>query len=97
MDIITGLLDVNLNIVDKIEWLLGAEIKYGIYHEMIYFPTDFIQRQTGMLWFNRPLCILKKNFIIDIFAIEFKWDEKKISLERMKLDHLLDSVLDFKD
>ena len=97
MDIITGLLDVNLNIVDKIEWLLGAEIKYGIYHEMIYFPTDFIQRQTGMLWFNRPLCIFKKNFIIDIFAIEFKWDEKKISLERMKLDHLLDSVLDFKD
>ena len=97
MDIITGLLDVNLNMVDEIEWLLEAEIKYGIYHEMIYFPTDFIQRQTGMLWFNRPLCILKKNFIIDIFALEFKWDEKKISSERMKLDHLLDSVLEFKD
>ena len=28
---------------------------------------------------------------------EFQWDEKKISLERIKLDHLLDSVLDFKD
>ena len=97
MDIITGLLDVNLNHADKMEWLIEAEIKYGIYHEMIYFPTDFIQRQTGMLWFNRPLCILKKNFIVDIFALEFQWEEKKISLERMKLDHLLDSVLDFKD
>jgi glycerol-3-phosphate dehydrogenase len=97
MDIITGLLDVNLNMVDKIEWLLETEIKYGIYYEMIYSPTDFIQRQTGMLWFNRPLCILKKKFIIDIFALEFQWDENKISLETEKLDHLLDSVLDFKD
>ena len=97
MDIITGLLDVNLNHADKMEWLIEAEIKYGIYHEMIYFPTDFIQRQTGMLWFNRPLCILKKNFIVDIFALEFQWDEKKISLEKKKLDHLLDSVLEFKD
>ncbi len=97
MDIITGLLNVNLNHADKMEWLIEAEIKYGIYHEMIYFPTDFIQRQTGMLWFNRPLCILKKNFIVDIFALEFQWDEKKISLEKKKLDHLLDSVLEFKD
>jgi glycerol-3-phosphate dehydrogenase len=97
MDIITGLLDVNLNMVDKIEWLLETEIKYGIYYEMIYSPTDFIQRQTGMLWFNRPLCILKKKFIIDIFALEFQWDENKISSETEKLDHLLDSVLDFKD
>ena len=97
MDIITGLLDVNLNHADKMEWLIEAEIKYGIYHEMIYFPTDFIQRQTGMLWFNRPLCILKKNFIVDIFALEFQWDEKKISLEKKKLDQLLDSVLEFKD
>jgi glycerol-3-phosphate dehydrogenase len=97
MDIITELLDVNLNMVDKIEWLLETEIKYGIYYEMIYSPTDFIQRQTGMLWFNRPLCILKKKFIIDIFALEFQWDENKISLETEKLDHLLDSVLDFKD
>ncbi|MFN6022007.1 MAG: glycerol-3-phosphate dehydrogenase/oxidase [Bacteroidota bacterium] len=97
MDIITGLLDVNLNHADKMEWLIEAEIKYGIYHEMIYFPNDFIQRQTGMLWFNRPLCILKKNFIVDIFALEFQWDEKKISLEKKKLDHLLDSVLEFKD
>ena len=97
IDIIIDLIVNKPNVNDKIECLLEAEIKYGIYHEMIYFPTDFVQRQTGILWFDRPLCISKKNFILDVFALEFKWDDKKISLERNKLDHLLDTVLDFKD
>lgn len=97
MDKMIGLLSDNLNMKDKMDWLLEAEIKYGISFEMIYFPTDFVQRQTGMLWFDRPLCILKKKFIVDIFALEFQWDENKISLERLKLDQLLDSALDFKD
>jgi glycerol-3-phosphate dehydrogenase len=97
IDMIIGLLDDDLNVNEKIDILLKAEIKYGISHEMIYFPTDFIQRQTGMLWFDRPLCLMKKNLILEVFALEFEWDEKKITLEEMKLDQLLDSVLDFKD
>jgi len=97
IDIIIDLIVNKLNVNDKMECLLEAEIKYGIYHEMIYFPTDFVQRQTGMLWFDRPLCISKKNFILDVFALEFQWDDKIKSLERKKLDQLLDTVLDFKD
>ena len=97
MDKMIGLLRDNLNVVDKIEWLLEAEIKYGISHEMIYFPTDFIQRQSGMLWFDRPTCVLKKEFILSVFALEFGWDNIKLSQERLKLDQLLDSSLDFKD
>lgn len=97
MDFIIGLLGDKFNVNDKIERLLEAEIKYGIYNELIYFPTDFIRRQTGMLWFDRPLCILKKNFILNLFALEFEWDEKILSQERIKLDQLLDSTLDFKD
>jgi glycerol-3-phosphate dehydrogenase len=97
IDIIIDLIVNKLNVNDKMECLLEAEIKYGIYHEMIYFPTDFIQRQTGMLWFDRPLCISKKYFILDVFALEFQWDDKIKSLERKKLDQLLDTVLDFKD
>jgi glycerol-3-phosphate dehydrogenase len=97
MDKMMGLLSDNLNGNDNIEWLLETEIKYGISHEMIYFPTDFIQRQTGMLWFDRPTCVLKKDFILTVFALEFEWDENKLSQERLKLDHLLVSTLDFKD
>jgi glycerol-3-phosphate dehydrogenase len=97
IDIIIDLIVNKLNVNDKMECLLEAEIKYGIYHEMIYFPTDFVQRQTGMLWFDRPLCNSKKNFILDVFALEFQWDDKIKSLERKKLDQLLDTVLDFKD
>jgi glycerol-3-phosphate dehydrogenase len=97
IDIIIDLIVNKLNVNDKMECLLEAEIKYGIYHEMIYFPTDFVQRQTGMLWFDRPLCISKKYFILDVFALEFQWDDKIKSLERKKLDQLLDTVLDFKD
>jgi glycerol-3-phosphate dehydrogenase len=97
IDIIIDLIVNKLNVNDKMECLLEAEIKYGIYHEMIYFPTDFVQRQTGMLWFDRPLCISKKNFILDVFALEFQWDDKIKSIERKKLDQLLDTVLDFKD
>jgi len=97
MDMIIALIDDNIEENDKMDILLKAEIKYGISHEMIYFPTDFIQRQTGMLWFDRQRCLLKKDLILEVFAFEFVWDEKKISLERMKLDQLLDSVLDYKD
>jgi len=97
MDKMMGLLSDNLNGNDNIEWLLETEIKYGISHEMIYFPTDFIQRQTGMLWFDRPTCVLKKDFILTVFALEFKWDNNKLSQERLKLDQLLVSTLDFKD
>ena len=97
IDIIIDLIVNKPNVNDKMECLLEAEIKYGIYHEMIYFPTDFVQRQTGMLWFDRPLCISKKYFILDVFALEFQWDDKIKSLERKKLDQLLDTVLDFKD
>ena len=97
MDKMMGLLSDNLKVNDNIEWLLETEIKYGISHEMIYFPTDFIQRQTGMLWFDRPTCVLKKDFILTVFALEFEWDENKLSQERLKLDHLLVSTLDFKD
>ena len=97
MDMIIALIDDDIEENDKMDILLKAEIKYGISHEMIYFPTDFIQRQTGMLWFDRQRCLLKKDLILEVFAFEFVWDEKKISLERMKLDQLLDSVLDYKD
>ena len=97
MDKMMGLLSDNLNRNDNIEWLLETEIKYGISHEMIYFPTDFIQRQTGMLWFDRPTCVLKKDFILTVFALEFEWDNNKLSQERLKLDQLLVSTLDFKD
>jgi glycerol-3-phosphate dehydrogenase len=97
MDKMMGLLSDNLNGNDYIEWLLETEIKYGISHEMIYFPTDFIQRQTGMLWFDRPTCVLKKDFILTVFALEFEWDNNKLSQERLKLDQLLVSTLDFKD
>ena len=97
IDIIIDLIVNKPNVNDKMECLLEAEIKYGIYHEMIYFPTDFVQRQTGMLWFDRPLCNSKKNFILDVFALEFQWDDKIKSLERKKLDQLLDTVLNFKD
>jgi glycerol-3-phosphate dehydrogenase len=97
MDMIIALIDDDIEENDKMDILLKAEIKYGISHEMIYFPTDFIQRQTGMLWFDRQRCLLKKDLILEVFAFEFVWDLKKISLERMKLDQLLDSVLDYKD
>jgi glycerol-3-phosphate dehydrogenase len=97
MDKMMGLLSDNLSVSDNIEWLLEAEIKYGISHEMIYFPSDFIQRQTGMLWFDRPTCVLKKEFILTVFAREFEWDNNKLSQERLKLDQLLVSTLDFKD
>jgi glycerol-3-phosphate dehydrogenase len=97
MDKMIGLLNDNYKVNDNIEWILETEIKYGISHEMIYFPTDFIQRQTGMLWFDRPTCVLKKEFILTVFALEFEWDNNKVTQERLKLDQLLVSTLDFKD
>jgi hypothetical protein len=50
-----------------------------------------------MLWFDRPTCLLKKEFILSVFALEFKWDNNKVTQERLKLDQLLVSTLDFKE
>lgn len=36
------------------ESLLQAEIEYGIQHEMIVCPSDFFNRRTGMLYFEKP-------------------------------------------
>lgn len=97
IDKIIGLLNDGLNVKDRMDRLLEAEIKYGILYEMVCFPSDFIQRQTGFLWFDRPTCVLKKEFILTVFAQEFKWDNDRLLGERFKLDQLIDSSLDFKD
>jgi glycerol-3-phosphate dehydrogenase len=80
----------------QIEDLIVAEIKYGIHHEMIQFPVDFLQRQTGMIWFNKTLCLQHKEVILSIFSSEFCWNNDKLNLESSKFDALLQSVLDFK-
>jgi len=70
-------------ILDDLDWslqpedaLLSAEIRYGIHREMVLFPTDFIQRQTGMVWYEKNRCLEKKNLIFDVFTKEMQWDEK---------------------
>jgi glycerol-3-phosphate dehydrogenase len=78
------------------EKLLLAEIKYGIYKEMIFFPADFLQRQTGMLWFNKSACEANKQLILAFFSREFSWNEVKIKSELIKFDELMATTLDFK-
>lgn len=77
------------------ERLLVAEIKYGIKYEMILYPTDFLQRQTSMIWFNRSECFNYKHLILSIFTNEFSWDEEKLKMETLNYEHLVSSTLDF--
>jgi glycerol-3-phosphate dehydrogenase len=95
VEIFLSFLAVNNENKSIIENLLEAEIKYGVFCEMIYFPTDFIQRQTGYLWFNRERCLTHKTFILDIFANIFSWNEERYNVESLKYDRVLHNTIDF--
>jgi glycerol-3-phosphate dehydrogenase len=89
-------LDVKNEKKSAVEKLLEAEIKYGVFHEMVFFPADFIQRQTGYLWFNRDLCLTYRTFIVDIYANLFSWSKENYKVESIKYDLLLNNAIDFK-
>nr|WP_106784473.1 glycerol-3-phosphate dehydrogenase/oxidase [Lysinibacillus timonensis] len=69
---------------------LYAELIYAIEKEMVYTPTDFFVRRTGMLYFDIDSVVKYKEFVINIMSDYIGYS----SNEKMKLTQQLDELID---
>ncbi|MGE8005763.1 glycerol-3-phosphate dehydrogenase/oxidase [Lysinibacillus sp. NPDC093216] len=67
---------------------LYAQLQYGIHHEMVVHPNDFMIRRTAYMFFNIALVIQYKEAILDEMAKQLQWSteqrtqyEKDLNLE----------------
>lgn len=59
--------------------LVLAKAWFAVQHEMAITPLDFINRRSGLLYFNHPKMMRNLQAVIAYFASEFKWsNEEKI-------------------
>lgn len=55
---------------------LYAQLRYGIEHELVVHPVDFLVRRTGNMFFNIDRVIEYKDIIIEEMGKIFNWDEE---------------------
>jgi glycerol-3-phosphate dehydrogenase len=55
--------------------LIIAKAWFAIHYEMAISPLDFINRRSGLLYFNHPKISRWFQAVIDYFAAEFRWSE----------------------
>ncbi|UPW83879.1 glycerol-3-phosphate dehydrogenase/oxidase [Lysinibacillus sp. Ag94] len=67
---------------------LYAQLMYGIHHEMVVHPNDFMIRRTAYMFFNIALVIQYKDAVLDEMAKQLHWSteqrtqyEKDLNLE----------------
>ncbi|MDQ7112024.1 glycerol-3-phosphate dehydrogenase/oxidase [Staphylococcus simulans] len=63
-----------------------AELVYGIQNEMVYKPTDFLIRRTGMLYFDIEDVLKYKEAVVDVLAQLLNYDEIQRSLYTEELE-----------
>lgn len=55
---------------------LFAQVKYGIEHELVQHPNDFLIRRSGSLFFHIKQVLTYKDAIFELMAEELKWSEE---------------------
>ncbi len=67
---------------------LYAQLQYGMHHEMVVHPNDFMIRRTAYMFFNIALVIQYKDAVLDEMAKQLNWSpeqraqfEKDLNLE----------------
>lgn len=56
---------------------LYAQLLYGIHHEMVFHPNDFIIRRTAYMFFNIALVKKYKDAVIDEMAKQLNWSTEQ--------------------
>jgi len=57
--------------------MLYAQLLYGIHHEMVVHPNDFIIRRTAYMFFNIALVKKYKDAVIDEMAKQLNWSTEQ--------------------
>lgn len=68
------------------EKMIKAEVWFTINYEMTCTPTDFFMRRTGRLFFDISSVALYKDFVLQLFKTEFKWDTKTTKKHQQELE-----------
>ncbi|MDN6063279.1 MAG: glycerol-3-phosphate dehydrogenase/oxidase [Staphylococcus simulans] len=69
-----------------------AELVYGIQNEMVYKPTDFLIRRTGMLYFDIEDVLKYKEAVVDVLAQLLNYDEIQRSLYTEELEEAINEA-----
>ena len=73
----------------SLENLIRAELWYCIHYEMTNSLADFFVRRTGRLYFHISSISQYYAIVIKDFKKYLNWDEKRVILEKEKMDMLL--------
>ncbi|MBN8575766.1 MAG: glycerol-3-phosphate dehydrogenase/oxidase [Cytophagales bacterium] len=75
--------------------LLLAQAWFAIRYEAALFPLDFINRRSGLLFFDLPKINRWVEPVVDFFANEFKWTEQQRTDQLKLVLHALKEVVSF--
>jgi glycerol-3-phosphate dehydrogenase len=75
--------------------LILAKAWFAIHHEMAISPLDFINRRSGLIYFNHPKIMRWLQSVIDYFANELKWSEAEKQKHLTEANQALKEVVDF--
>lgn len=71
------------------EALILAELEYCLKSEMTVTPIDFLERRTGLLFFNVHRAKQHQNAVLSRFQSYFNWSKEKLAAETLELETLL--------
>lgn len=75
--------------------LILAKAWFAIHYEMAIGPLDFINRRSGLLYFNHPKISRWVQPVIDYFAAELQWSETEKIKQLGEVNQALKEVVNF--
>lgn len=75
--------------------LVLAKAWFAIHHEMAITPLDFINRRSGLLYFNHPKLNRNLQCVIEYFASEFNWSKEEKLKQTQVAEQALTEVIRF--
>ncbi|MBX2916926.1 MAG: glycerol-3-phosphate dehydrogenase/oxidase [Cyclobacteriaceae bacterium] len=75
--------------------LVLAKAWFAIQYEMAITPLDFINRRSGLLYFNHPKMMRNLQAVIAYFAAEFNWSNEEKTKQTKVAEQALAEVIRF--
>jgi len=75
--------------------LVLAKAWYAVQYEMAITPLDFINRRSGLLYFNHPKMMRNLQAVIAYFASEFNWSNEEKTKQTQIAEQALAEVIRF--
>lgn len=71
------------------EALILAELEYCLQQEAVLRPLDFINRRSGMLYFNMPALLRVQDPLLETFRARFNWSDSEFHSAKTAVEHAI--------